>query len=56
LIGADAVEESEVPTAFVAVILNVYEEPFVRPVTVIGEPEPVKVCPVSTTVRVYPVI
>jgi hypothetical protein len=43
LIGADAVDESERPTAFVAETLNVYVEPFVRPVTVIGEPEPLKV-------------
>ena len=31
-------EEAEVPTAFVAVTVKVYEVPFVRPVTVMGLP------------------
>ena len=34
-----------VPIAFVAVTVNVYEVPFVKPVTVIGELLPVPVCP-----------
>lgn len=34
----DAVDETLVPTAFVAVTVNVYAVPFVRPVTVIGLP------------------
>jgi hypothetical protein len=56
LIGADAVDETEVPTAFVAVTLKVYVLPFVRPATVIGELVLVNVSPVSTTVSVYEVI
>jgi len=34
--AADGVEAAEVPDAFVAVTLNVYEVPFVRPATVHG--------------------
>jgi hypothetical protein len=34
--AADAVEAAPVPDAFVAVTVNVYEVPFVRPVTVHG--------------------
>jgi len=38
--AADAVEAVEVPEAFVAVTLNVYEVPLVRPVTVHGFDRP----------------
>jgi hypothetical protein len=48
-----------VPTAFVAVTVNVYEVPFVKPVTLIV-PEPacdiVPVIPPGLDVAVYPVI
>ncbi len=33
---ADAADAADVPLAFVAVTVNVYEVPFVSPVTVIG--------------------
>jgi membrane associated rhomboid family serine protease len=45
VIGALIVEEELVPTILVAVTVNVYEEPFERPVTVIGDDPPVAVCP-----------
>jgi hypothetical protein len=45
-----------VPNAFVAVTVNVYEVPFVRPLTVMGEAEPVPVTPPGLDVTVYPVI
>ncbi len=38
-------EEVLVPFAFVAVTVNVYVAPFVRPVTVIGDDPPVPVNP-----------
>jgi hypothetical protein len=39
----DAAEETELPTAFVATTVKVYGVPFVKPVTVIGELDPVRV-------------
>ena len=42
-----------VPAAFVAVTAKVYWTPFVRPVTVIGEPVPVAVAPPGLAVTVY---
>jgi hypothetical protein len=39
----DADEETELPTAFVATTVKVYGVPFVKPVTVIGELDPVRV-------------
>ena len=39
----DAADAFPVPTLFVAVTVNVYEVPLVRPVTVIGEALPVPV-------------
>lgn len=41
----DAAEALPVPALLVAVTVNVYVTPFVRPVTVIGELEPVLVAP-----------
>ena len=41
----DAAEALPVPAPLVAVTVNVYVTPFVRPVTVIGELEPVLVAP-----------
>ena len=41
---------------FVAVTLNVYEVPFVRPVTVIGDDAPDAVNPPGEDVTVYDVI
>ena len=38
-------EEVLVPTALVAVTVKLYETPFVKPVTTIGEEPPVAVCP-----------
>ena len=52
LLAADAVL---VPAAFVAVTVNVYAIPFVRPRTVIGEDPPVAVWP-PLEVTVYEVI
>jgi hypothetical protein len=60
--AADAVEGALVPAVFVAVTVNVYLCPLVRPVTVRGERVPVTVCPplagvvVSVAVTVYPVM
>lgn len=57
----EAAEETLVPTVLVAVTVNVYLSPLLRPVTVMGEPVPVAVCPplpgvvVSVAVTVYPV-
>jgi hypothetical protein len=49
LLAPDALE---VPTAFVAVTVNVYGVPVVKPVTVIGELEPVAVMPPGEDVTV----
>jgi hypothetical protein len=49
-------EAIPVPCAFVAVTVNVYVTPFVRPVTVIGELPPVPVNPPGLEVTVYEVI
>lgn len=45
-----------VPVAFVAVTVNVYAVPVVRPDTVIGEEDPVAVIPPGLEVTVYDVI
>jgi hypothetical protein len=42
-----------VPEVFVAVTVKVYEVPFVKPVTVIGEDAPVPVRPPGLEVTVY---
>ena len=58
----DAAEPVLAPTAFVAVTVNVYMSPLVKPVTTIGLPAPDTVCPplpgvvVSVAVTVYPVM
>jgi len=57
--AADAAEETEVPIAFVAVTVNVYEVPLVRPATVqeVDEAdEVVQVFDPGDDVTVYPVI
>ena len=54
--GADGAEAGLVPMLLVAVTVNVYAVPFVRPVTVSGEPAPVIVSPPGPEVTVYPVI
>jgi hypothetical protein len=57
--GVTALEVSEgapVPTAFVAVTVNLYEVPLVRPVTVIGVVAPVPVKLPGCEVTVYEVI
>lgn len=41
IIAAEGADASDVPIAFVAVTMNVYEVPFVRPDTIIGEAVPV---------------
>ena len=46
-------EETLVPCAFVAVTVNVYVVPFVKPVTVIGDEPPVAVIPPGDDVTVY---
>jgi hypothetical protein len=55
--AALAREAAEVPTALVAVTLNVYAVPLVRPVTVAAvAPVVVAVCPPGVAVTVYPVM
>ncbi len=49
---AEADEATLVPTEFVAVTVNVYALPFVRPVTTIGDDAPVVVAPPGLTVTV----
>jgi hypothetical protein len=53
LLAADA---PPVPTAFVAVTVNVYVVPFDKPVTLIGDEPPVAVTPPGLDVTVKPVI
>jgi hypothetical protein len=48
----DADDAELVPTAFVAVTVNVYAVPFVRPVMVIGESLPLAVIPPGLEVTV----
>ena len=51
---ADAADAAELPTPFVAVTVNVYAVPGVRPVTVmVPEPEPEPVPPLGIDVDVY---
>jgi hypothetical protein len=52
----DGAEAGPVPTAFVAVTVNVYLTPFVKPVTVNGLAAPVAVSPPGDAVTVYEVI
>jgi hypothetical protein len=49
-------EAELVPTAFVAVTVNVYDTPLVKPVTIKGEAPPVAVKPPGLDVTVYEVI
>jgi hypothetical protein len=51
-----AVDAGDVPIAFVAVTVNVYEVPLVKPETVIGDEPPVPVAPPGLAVTVNPVI
>lgn len=53
LLDTDAVL---VPLALVAVTVNVYVVPLVRPVTIIGDPVPLAVIPPGLDVTVYVVI
>jgi hypothetical protein len=53
LLASDA---TLVPTSFVAVTVNVYDTPFVNPVTVIGEVPPFALKPPVFEVTVYEVI
>ena len=55
-IELDALDGVLVPSAFVAVTVNVYAWPFVSPVTVSGEPLPVAVSPPTFEVTVYDVV
>ena len=52
----DAADGAPVPAALVAVTVNVYVVPLMRPVTVTGEAPPVAVTPPGLAVTVYPVI
>ena len=52
----DAADGAPVPAALVAVTVNVYVVPLVRPVKVTGEAPPVAVTPPGLAVTVYPVI
>ena len=56
VIEFDAADGADVPTAFVAVTVNVYATPDCKPVTLIGEAAPVPVNPPGDEVTVYPVI
>ena len=49
----DANEEPDVPDAFVAVAVKVYDIPFVRPITKIGLDKPDAVIPPGDEVTVY---
>jgi hypothetical protein len=51
-----AEDASDVPIAFVAVTVNVYDVPAVKPLTVIGDELPVAVTPPGLDVTVYWVI
>jgi hypothetical protein len=53
---AETEEKVEAPLAFTAATVNVYEPPFVRPFTVKGDDDAVKVSPVGATETIYPVI
>ena len=48
----EAADADPVPTAFVAVTVNVYAVPLVRPITVIGEAPPAPVNPPGLEVTV----
>jgi hypothetical protein len=48
----EAVEATELPTAFVATTVKVYDIPFVKPVTVRGELDPVAVTPPGLDITV----
>ena len=50
----DGAEAGPVPTALVAVTVNVYEAPLVSPVTVIGLPAPLALMLPGLDVTVYP--
>lgn len=50
--AVEAVEAAELPTAFVATTVKVYDIPFVKPVTVSGEFDPVAVTPPRLDVTV----
>ena len=52
----DAADGAPVPAALVAITVNVYVVPLVRPVKVTGEAPPVAVTPPGLAVTVYPVI
>ena len=52
----DAADGAPVPAALVAITVNVYVVPLVRPVKVTGEAPPVAVAPPGLAVTVYPVI
>src|SRR5919198_6560374 len=56
--GLDGSDGGPVPTEFVAVTVNVYVTPFVRPLTVavVASPAAVAVCPPGEEVTVYSVI
>ena len=47
VIAADATDATDVPAVFVAVVLNVYAVPFVKPVTIHEPDAPVTVQPVE---------
>lgn len=48
----EGVEDGPVPAELVAVMVKVYDVPLVRPVMVMGEPEPVAVMPPGFEVTV----
>ena len=52
----ELLEALDVPTPFVAVTVNVYVVPFVKPVTTIGLCDPVAIIPSGDDVTVYEVI
>jgi hypothetical protein len=52
VIGEEELDADDVPALFVAVTVNVYSEPFVKPVTVADVPELVAVAPPGLAVTV----
>ena len=56
VMALEAPDALPVPALLVAVTVNVYATPLVRPATVIGEPLPVPVAPPGLAVTVYPVM
>jgi hypothetical protein len=53
MIGVEAIDAAEVPTALVAVTVKVYVEPLVRPETTHVVPDELQIAPPGFAVTVY---